>query len=227
MCEGQANISISSVAHWLIDCAVRCIIIQWEAAAWFDCRSNQRPPICLSFSHNCPSIYFAPCCCSLCRLLWPHLALLRGSWRLLFGSTSSTEDWSGALMTLARLLVWKHQRPGTGAGRGLISWQHASNWVRTMSGPWFWLYRDWITMSGDSLREGRRRGRGEEEEEGKYGNNEVGGWGWQGSSLICQKAVRTGRKWWLKCVSIATIEGCYTVCDFVWWRWGLKSLKGT
>lgn len=29
-------------------------------------------------------------------------------------------------------------------------------------------------MSGDSLREGRRRGRGEE---GKYGNNEVGGGG--------------------------------------------------
>lgn len=52
-------------------------------------------------------------------------------------------------MKLAALLVWEYQAPGTRAGPGLISWQQASNWVRTVSGPWLWPYRDWITPSGD------------------------------------------------------------------------------
>lgn len=52
-------------------------------------------------------------------------------------------------MKLAALLVWEYQAPGTRAGPGLISWQQASNWVRTVSGPWLWPYRDWITPPGD------------------------------------------------------------------------------
>lgn len=52
-------------------------------------------------------------------------------------------------------MVWEYQAPGTRAGPGLISWQQASNWVRTVSGPWLWPYRDWITPSRD-----RQKGEG-------------------------------------------------------------------
>lgn len=63
-----------------------------------------------------------------------------------------TEVCSGVLIKLAPFLGLgsiRRQAPGL----GLISWQHASNWVRTMSGPWLWPYRDWITMSGDNSRD--------------------------------------------------------------------------
>lgn len=57
-------------------------------------------------------------------------------------------------------MVWEYQAPGTRAGPGLISWQQASNWVRTMSDPWLWPCRDWITTSGDRQ---QGEGRGERE----------------------------------------------------------------
>lgn len=65
-------------------------------------------------------------------------------------STEQLDCSSDTLMKLAALLIWEYQEPGTRAGPGLISWQQASNWVRTVSGPWLWPYRDWITPSGDS-----------------------------------------------------------------------------
>lgn len=78
-------------------------------------------------------------------------------------------------MKLAPWLVWEYQAPGTRAGPGLISWQQASNWVRTVSGPWLWPYRDWITPSGD-----RQKGEGEcvVAEEGRRMERELEGARW-------------------------------------------------
>lgn len=148
-----------------------CVVRSWlRPAPW--------PPICLSFSHNRPSIFLyqlcalqSHCCLSssLLGCIWltslaveglaPFFLILLLWQEKRDGRVwGRTEDRSRVLMKLVLYLVWEYQAPGTRAARGLISWQHASNWVRTMSGPWLWPYRDWITMSGDRQQEGRREG---------------------------------------------------------------------